>query len=147
MLTSQLKQYVATRIVVFDARRSGSAVVSATVEGDVQSVLRFFGFLQRANRVPEGSMLCLSGFMLRPDLGDLVQTYAEWLRANQELRYGSIANYLNGLAAVTVWAYRQYEIPADTAAMEPSPLAQIYNLRGQAEAQSRTENRVAYPAS
>ena len=52
----------------------------------------------------------------------------------------TIYHYLNGLAAVTAWAYRQYEIPEDTAEMEPSPLGQIYNLRGQAEAQSRTEN-------
>jgi hypothetical protein len=141
MLTSQLKQYVATRTSVFDARRSGSAVVSATVEGDTQSVLRFFGYLQRTHRVPEGSWLYLSAFMVRSDLGDLVQTYAEWLRANQGLRYGSIANYLNGLAAVTAWVYRLYEIPEDTAAMDPSPLAQIYNLRGQAEGQSKTENK------
>ena len=141
MLTSQLKQYVATRTSVFDARRSGSAVVSATVEGDTQSVLRFFGYMQRTHRVPEGSWLYLSAFMVRSDLGDLVQTYAEWLRANQGLRYGSIANYLNGLAAVTAWVYRLYEIPEDTAAMDPSPLAQIYNLRGQAEGQSNTENK------
>ena len=45
---------------------------------------------------------------VRSDLGNLVQAYAEWLRSNQQLRYGSIANYLNGLAAVTAWAYRQY---------------------------------------
>ena len=44
MLASQLSKYVATRTAVFDARRSGSAVVSVTVEGDTQSVLRFFGF-------------------------------------------------------------------------------------------------------
>ena len=68
MLTSELKQYVAARTSVFDSRRSGSAVVSVTVEGEVQSVLRFFGFLQRTNRVPAGAWLYLSAFMVRADL-------------------------------------------------------------------------------
>ena len=40
MLTSQLSKYVASRTAVFDARQSGSTVVSVTVEGDTQSVLR-----------------------------------------------------------------------------------------------------------
>eukprot|EP00966_Prymnesium_polylepis_P134263 3103621-Prymnesium_polylepis.1 len=99
MLTSELKAYVAARTSVFDSRRSGSAVVSATVEGDTQSVLRFFGYLQRTHRVPEGAWLYPSMFMVRADLGALVQGYAEWLRENQRLRFGSIANYLNGLAS------------------------------------------------
>ena len=87
-----LSKYVATRTAVFDARRSGSAVVSVTVEGDTQSVLRFFGFLQRTNRTPEGACFYLSSFLVRSDLGNLVQAYAERLRSNQQLRYGSIAN-------------------------------------------------------
>eukprot|EP00966_Prymnesium_polylepis_P123739 2861382-Prymnesium_polylepis.1 len=78
--------------------------------------------------------------MVRPDLGALVQGYAEWLRENQRLRYGSIANYLNSLANITAWVYSTSPIPEATAALEPSPLAQIYNLRGQAEGQSKTEN-------
>lgn len=139
MLTSELKQYVASRMAVFDAHRSGSAVVSVTVEGDAQSVLRFFGYLQRTQRVPDGAWLYPSEFMVRGDLGDLVQQYAEWLRSNQELRFGSIANYLNSLANVTQWAYRTFTIPDATASMDPSPLAMIYNLRGQAESQSKTE--------
>eukprot|EP00966_Prymnesium_polylepis_P304102 7025657-Prymnesium_polylepis.1 len=71
--------------------------------------------------------------MVRPDLGALVQGYAEWLRENQRLRYGSIANYLNSLANITAWMYSTFPIPEATAALEPSPLAQIYNLRGPAE--------------
>lgn len=139
LLLSELRQYVAARTAVFDARRAGGAVVSTTVEGDTQGVLRFFGYLHRTHSVPQGAWLYVSKFMVRPDLGDLVEGYALWLRQNQQIRYGSIANYLNQLAAVTAWAYRTFEIPADTAAMDPSPLAQIYNLRGQAEGQSKTE--------
>ena len=139
LLTSELNAYITARTSVFDARRSGSAMVSTTVEWETQSVLRFFGYLQRTNRVPNGAFLYISTFMVRADLGDLVQAYVEWLRQNQQLRFGSIANYLNGIAAVTAFAYRTYTIPADTAALDPSPLAQIYNLRGQAEGQSKTE--------
>ena len=139
MLTTEMKHYVAARTTILDGRRTGSAVVSATVEGDTQSVLRFFGYLQRTHRVPDGAYLYPSHFFVRHDLGDLVQGYAQWLRDNQHLRWCSIANYLNSLAQVTHWVYSTYTIPPATAAMEPSPLGMIYNLRLQAEGQSKTE--------
>ena len=139
MLTTEMKHYVAARTTILDGRRTGSAVVSATVEGDTQSVLRFFGYLQRTHRVPDGAYLYPSHFFVRHDLGDLVQGYAQWLRDNQHLRWCSIANYLNSLVQVTHWVYSTYTIPPATAAMEPSPLWMIYNLRLQAEGQSKTE--------
>ena len=36
--------------------------------------------------------------------------------------------------------YANYDLPEDTAALDPSPLAMVLNLRGQAEKQSRTQN-------
>ena len=64
MLTTEMKHYVVARTTVLDGRRSGSAVVSATVEGDTQSVLRFFGYLQRTHRVPDGAHLYPSLFFV-----------------------------------------------------------------------------------
>mmetsp|Transcript_38546 Transcript_38546/g.87600 ORF Transcript_38546/g.87600 Transcript_38546/m.87600 type:complete len:234 (+) Transcript_38546:1053-1754(+) len=55
LLLSELRQYVAARTAVFDARRAGGAVMSTTVEGDTQGGLRFFGYLHRTHSVPQGA--------------------------------------------------------------------------------------------
>ena len=57
-----------------------------------KALLRFFGYLDKLGRVPEGASLELP-FLGRADLGDMVQKYAEWLQTTQELRFSSIANY------------------------------------------------------
>jgi len=44
-------------------------------------------------------------FLNRPDLGDLVQAYVSWLLNTQRIKFSSIANYLNGLVALTSYAY------------------------------------------
>ena len=58
---------------------------------DQTALLRFFGFLSRTNRVPEGALLYLP-FMIRADLGDLVEQYAGWLQNTQGCRFSTIAN-------------------------------------------------------
>ena len=47
---------------------------------------------------------------------------------------------MNGLASVVTYVYANFDLPDDTAALDPSPLTQILNLRGQAEKESKTEN-------
>ena len=76
----------------------------------------------------------------RPDLGDLAQAYASWLQTTQELRFSTIANYLNGLISVTTYAYANLDPPEATLLLEPTPLTQLINLRAQAESQSKTQN-------
>jgi len=59
-----------------------------------------------------------------------------WLRSP----HGSVANYLNGLVGITSYCYAMLE-PADAVLnMDPNPLAQIINLRSQAEKASKTQN-------
>ena len=51
----------------------------------------------------------------------------------------TIANYINGLVSITAYCYANLEPTDEVLQMEPNPLAQIINLRGQAEKQSRTQ--------
>ena len=139
LLVSELGGYIAYRTEAFAARRAGGAVVSLTSESDKQSLLRFYGWLHRANHTPDDAYLYLS-LLARADLGDLVEKYARWLRDDQQLRYSTLANYLNGLIAVISYVYATVGLPDDTLAMDPTPLAMVINLRGQAETQSKTEN-------
>ena len=139
LLVSELGAYIAFRTDTFAARRTGGAVVSCTSEGDRQSLLRFYGWLHRSNRLPDDAFLYLS-LLARPDVGDLVQDYASWMQQELSLRFSTIANYLNGLVSVMSYVYNTTELPETTLAMEPTPLTMVINLRAQAEKQSRTQN-------
>ena len=111
-----------------------------SAEADKTNLLRFYGYMDRTNRIPGGEMLLLS-LMARPDLGDLVAAYSEWLQNTQGCRFSSIANYLNGLISITSYVYaEQLEANVAVLAMDPNPLAQLINLRGQAEKASKQQN-------
>ena len=72
-------------------------------------------------------------------MGSLAQAYVEWLQGTQQLKFSSIANYLNGLVSVTSYVYHTLDPPAETLSLSPTPLTQLINLRGQAEKASRTQ--------
>ena len=78
-------------------------------------------------------------FMLRPDLGDIAQGYVQWLQTTQRCKYSTIANYLNGLVSMTSYCYANLEPEESLLTMEPNPLTQLINLRGQAEKASKTQ--------
>ena len=126
------------RTATFSARRQGGAVQSISAEGDKTALLRFYGYLTRTNRVPEGVLLYLP-FMIRADLGDIVQEYASWLQNTQRCKFSTIANYLNSLVSITTYCYANLEPTDQVLQMEPNPLAQIINLRAQAERASKTQ--------
>ena len=111
MLKTELDAFLNFRTSTFSARRQGGAVQSISAESDKTALLRFFGYLHRLERVPEGQMLDLP-IMIRPDLGDLVQQYATWLQTTQGCRFSTIANYLNGLVSITSYCYANLE-PTD----------------------------------
>jgi len=54
-------------------------------------------------------------------------------------KFSTIANYLNGLVSTTTYVYANLEPSDALLAMEPSPLTQLINLRGQAEKASKTQ--------
>jgi hypothetical protein len=139
ILKNELDEYIVYRTSTFAARRQGGAVQSVSAEHDKTCLLRFFGYLSRTDRVPEGALLYLP-FMIRADVGDLVQGYAQWLQTTQRCKFSSIANYLNGLVSVTSYCYANLD-PTDVVFnADPNPLAQIINLRSQAEKASKTQN-------
>ena len=88
--------------------------------------------------MPEGALLYLP-FMIRDDLGDIVQQYAQWLERVQKCKFSSIANYLNGLVSITSYCYANLDPGDALLQMDPNPLAQIINLRNQAEKASKTQ--------
>ena len=78
-------------------------------------------------------------FMIRDDLGDIAQEYTQWLQTTQHCKFSTIANYINGLVSITSYCCANLE-PSDTLlVMDPNPLSQLINLRGQAEKASKTQ--------
>ena len=57
----------------------------------------------------------------------------------QGCKFSTIANYLNGLVSITTYCYANLEPNDALLALEPSPLTQLINLRGQAEKASKTQ--------
>ena len=139
VLKHELDAYLVYRTATFAARRQGGAVQSISAEHDKTALLRFFGYLQRTNRMPADRPLLYLDFLLRADLGDLVQAYAAWLQRTQRLKFSSIANYLNGLVSLVTYCYANLEPPEAVLHADPNPLAQILNLRSQAEKASKTQ--------
>lgn len=137
-LKSDLDAYILNRTETFAARRQGGAVQSISAEADRTAVLRFFGYLDRLQRVPQGADLSIT-LLLRADVGDLAQGYATWLQNTQQCKFSTIANYINGLVSLTTYAYANFEPAAEVLNMEPNPLTQLINLRGQAEKASKTQ--------
>ena len=78
-LKSDLDAYILNRTATFAARRQGGAVQSISAEADRTAVLRFYGYLQRLQRVPQGADLSIS-LLCR---SSAVQTWATSLRATR----------------------------------------------------------------
>ena len=51
---------------------------SISAEQDNTALLRFFGWMQHTNRAVVGDSVT---FMIREDLGDIAQEYAQWLQS------------------------------------------------------------------
>ena len=108
-LKKELDNYLLYRTQTFASRRQGGAVQSVSAEADNTAVLRFFGWMVATNRPVLGESIT---FMIRDDLGDVAQEYAEWLQNTQRCKFSTIANYLNGLVSITSYCYANLE-PSD----------------------------------
>jgi hypothetical protein len=138
VLKLELDGYISHRTATFAARRQGGAVQCISAEADKTHLLRFYGYLERTDRFPVDQALDIT-VLIRSDLGELVQAYADWLQNTQGCRFTSIANYLNGIISVTTYCYAALDPSDEVFAMDPNPLAQLINLRGQAEKASKTQ--------
>ena len=136
-LKRDLDRYVAFRTATFSARRQGGAVQSISAETDCKNLLRFYGWMAATNRPVVGEDIT---YMIREDLGDTAEEYAQWLQNTQHCKFSSIANYLNGLVSITSYCYSGLAAHDPLLAMDPSPLTMLINLRGQAEKASKTQN-------
>ena len=127
VLARELEAFIAYRTSTFMAKRAGGAVMSISAEADKKHILRFMGWLIRTDRVAPAQLQV--SLLLGPELASWGQEYATFLRDQQDLRFSSVANYLNGLVSVTSYAYVTLELPEETELLEPSPLTQLINLR------------------
>ena len=79
-LRCELDAFLLFRTETFAARRAGGAVQSISAEADTTTLLRFFGWMQHTNRPVVSESIT---FMIRDDLGDIAQEYAQWLQTTQ----------------------------------------------------------------
>ena len=135
-LKRELDAYLLYRTETFAARRQGGAVQSISAEADNTALLRFYGWMAATNRAVVGESIT---FMIRDDLGDIAQEYASWLQTTQRCKFSTIANYINGLVSITSYCYANLAPSDALLAMDPNPLTQLINLRGQAEKASKTQ--------
>ena len=112
VLKTDLDGYILNRTATFAARRQGGAVQSISAEADRTALLRFYGYLERLQRLPPDASLSIT-LLCRGDLGDLAQGYATWLQNNQHCKFSTIANYLNGLVSMTTHAYANFQPAAE----------------------------------
>ena len=104
MLKKELDSYLLFRTQTFAARRAGGAVQSISAETDTTALLRFYGWMAATNRPVLADSIT---FMIREDLGEIAQAYAQWLQTTQQCKFSTIANYLNGLVSITSLLLRQ----------------------------------------
>ena len=136
-LKKELDNYIIHRCQTFAARRAGGAVQSISAEADQTALLRFYGWMAATNRPVVGDSIT---FMLRADIGDVAQEYVQWLQNTQHCKFSTIANYINGLVSITSYCYANLGPDDELLVMDPNPLTQLINLRGQAEKASKTQS-------
>ena len=126
-LKTEIGEWKAFRSSTLNRLRVGTKVAEVTHEHEVQTMLRFFGYLHTVVEIREPTMkkiFCNHG------VGMIVEDYARWLEAKQ-LKWSSVANYLAALVSAATFATVEMETPP--------PLDQLANLRRQAEKMAREE--------
>ena len=127
-LKKELENWHAFRTSNLNRFRVGTKVAAVTHEHEVQTVLRFFGFVQSVIQIREPTF---AKVFCSQDIGATVERYAQFLES-KELAWSSITNYLSGLISASQFA---------TVTMEQPPaLDQLANLRRQAEKMAREQN-------
>ena len=105
-LGKELADWKAFRTSTINRFRSGSKVELISHEGEVATVLRFFGWLQAVKKVREPSMKVLR----HHSICQVVEDYARFLEEKQ-LKWSSITNYLTALISVASFANVENESP------------------------------------
>jgi len=137
-LELQLNQYAIWKTQTFAFDRKDPAVVQVTASADVQSTLRFLGYLKHVHQIDTKSLV-----QLRSVDPSLVQSFCEWL-VQRPVKHGSIANYLNQLTNVATFVASMPNEGDSSSGDETddtldSFVDAAYNLRSQAERQSKID--------
>ena len=130
-LVKELEEYVQFRCEPLNRLRTGTAVVDTTVSNDKATVLRFLGHLKTTHEIVPGL-----GVFAQPTTAEWVEAYLKHLQ-EKELRWSTLANYVNSLISVTQYVYHTFQITAEIAEMQTSPLDQMLSMRSQCEAEAK----------
>ena len=118
---AELEAYQSYRMEPFSRHRTGSQVVTTTVESDKSNALRFLGYLKEHHeQVPSIQLFA------HASIGQWTQEWMAWLKSELGLKASTLAVYCNGIISVSGYAL--------TLVHDPScPTEELLNLRRQAE--------------
>ena len=141
-LQKELDDYKLARTAIFNAKRTGGKIEEISAEQSCKCVLRFLGFVQKTNQIDGLREADIKvDFFLRPDLGNLIEKFANWLKTTQQTKCSTISNYLNGLCGFLEHLYSGLA-PTDALLQMPqTPLDMCSNLRAQADAEAKQEGK------
>ena len=129
-LEKALLDYERFRLEPLNRLRDGSAVVDSTVTADKSTALRFLGWLQRQHSVvPELKVFGATS------LGERVESFVAFLRAERGCRYSTCANYINGLVSVASYVLETSPHCEEGASLEP-----LLRMRAQAESAAKQDH-------
>jgi hypothetical protein len=130
-LKQELTDWKKFRTSNLNRLRIGSKVVEITHDHEVQTVLRFLGYVRTVLEINQPTF---KKVFCSQDVGATVERYAQWLE-DKQLAWSSITNYLSALVAAAQFACVEMETPP--------PLDQLSNLRRQVFVDTPLEPRVA----
>ena len=87
-LKADLEQFKAYRTATINRFRVGSKVELITHQGEVETLLRFFGYVHTVKEVREPSMKLLR----QHDIGQIVEDYCTKFLEEKALKWSSITN-------------------------------------------------------
>ena len=141
-LQTELNNYKLARTSLFNAKRSAPKIEEISAEQSVKCVLRFLGFVQKTNQIEGLREADIKvDFFLRPDLGALIEKFANWLKQTQQTKCSTISNYLNGLVGFLEHIYAGLAEDDAIFQARQTPLDMCTNLRAQADAEAKQEGK------
>ena len=124
-LKKELEEWRDFRTCTINRLRTGARVNLITHEGELASLLRFFGYCNTTENISSPSMK-----LLRED--SICKTVEKYLKSMEDkLKYSSITNYLTAIISAAQFANAENETPPN--------LDQLANMRRQCEQESRKQ--------
>ena len=136
-LQSQIARYRQHRTKVLNSWREGSRVQENTADNDIRTLLRYLGWCQFARHC-EGIGLNFAIFM-HEDSRSSIDEFVAWLQNDRDLRFSSIASYINGIMGCIQFTALEVSKEEETLGILNDLYSACFNLRAQCETQARED--------